>query len=116
MAKATPEAAANERLFVYGSLQQAEVQRQLIGRELQGEADTLAGYRRFFPAGYGYPMILPEAGEVVAGMLLHISPAELARFDAYEGEAYRRVRVRLQSAREAWVYISSGLLQPPDEA
>src|SRR5688500_3830955 len=34
-----------EYLFSYGTLQQADVQTRLFGRLLQGEPDTLPGYR-----------------------------------------------------------------------
>ena len=44
----------------------------------------------------------------MAGLVLGLSEAELARADAYEGEAdYVRVRIRLESGREAFVYLSA---------
>jgi gamma-glutamylcyclotransferase (GGCT)/AIG2-like uncharacterized protein YtfP len=34
------------------------------------------------------------------------SDTELGQLDEYEGSEYRRVRVRLQSGREAWLYTA----------
>jgi gamma-glutamylcyclotransferase (GGCT)/AIG2-like uncharacterized protein YtfP len=41
----------------------------------------------------------------VPGTVLAITLAELAAADAYEVEAYERVRTVLASGRSAWVYV-----------
>ena len=46
-----------------------------------------------------YPAIFPCEGAVVEGKLMCLSEEELSQFDAYEGEEYRRTKVR--------VYVSS---------
>lgn len=92
----------DEKLFVYGTLQDPAMQLDLIGRTLDGVPDTLPGFRRF--ALLAYPVILPYPGDTVTGQVLTITPVELAKFDAYEGETYLRVRVTLASGLEAWVY------------
>ena len=46
-----------------------------------------------------------DADDRVAGVVLTLDQAGLARADDYEGPEYRRVRVRTQSGRDAWVYI-----------
>lgn len=43
----------------------------------------------------------------VPGRLYPLTPAELTAADAYEGEAYRRVRVRTEAGAEAWVYVAT---------
>jgi gamma-glutamylcyclotransferase (GGCT)/AIG2-like uncharacterized protein YtfP len=44
----------------------------------------------------------------VRGMVFTITPEELAAADSYETKDYKRVRVRLGSGGEAWVYVSAG--------
>lgn len=96
-----------ERLFVYGSLQDPAVQKRIIGRTIEGTPDSLAGYTRKwiqFPEGE-FPMIFPEAGSVVEGHVLDVTPEEIPLLDRYETTAYRRIRVTLQSGLETWVYM-----------
>ena len=71
-----------------------------------GQPDTLAGYKKYsirLATGI-YPIIRPEAGGLVEGLVIQITPAELALIDHYEGDAYQRKKVTLVSGRWAWVY------------
>lgn len=105
-------------LFSYGTLQDEAVQHACFGRLLDGEADSLSGYARswieIFEAaaaderrGVSYPVLDPtgNAADEVRGRVFEITDADLASADAYEGAEYRRVRVRLGSGADAWVYI-----------
>jgi len=99
-----------EKLFSYGTLQNPATQRKLLGRELgEGSPDTLRGYRLAQLTGVHavYPIVQPEPGATVAGLLFEVDPEELARLDTYEGEAYQRLSVRLVSGRRAWVYCAN---------
>lgn len=97
-----------ESLFVYGTLMNPMIQQRVFGRVTPGEAEALAGYGKdYIRLGSGvYPIIRPEPGGVVEGRLLQVTAAELRLIDRYEGATYRRVRVRLVSGKEAWVYIA----------
>lgn len=106
-------------LFSYGSLRDAPVQMACFGRLLEGEADRISGYMKSWieildpaagvDAGRSrvYPILDPtgNADDAVAGCVFELTGAELASADAYEGAEYSRVRVRLASDRDAWVYI-----------
>jgi gamma-glutamylcyclotransferase (GGCT)/AIG2-like uncharacterized protein YtfP len=105
-------------LFSYGTLQQDEVQLSSFGRLLEGEDDSLPGYRQSMieitdpevirKSGKSFhPIVAASAdpGDTVPGKVFQITPAELAAADAYEAADYKRVRVRLRSGIEAWVYI-----------
>jgi len=106
------------KLFSYGTLQQEEVQRATFGRRLEGRADALVGYRRSM-IGIDDPEVVRTSGKAqhpivaltgkdgdrVEGALFEITEAELAHADAYEVAAYVRVRARLASGVEAWVYV-----------
>ena len=97
-----------ESLFVYGTLRDPQVQANVFGRVVQGQADTLDGYRKaeITIGGSVYPIAVadPMRDQSIAGQVLEVTPAELVDIDRYEGDEYRRVRVRLRSGLEAWVY------------
>jgi hypothetical protein len=107
-------------LFSYGTLQQAEVQLASFGRLLEGGADALPGYRQSMheildpdvirTSGKRFhPIVEPSTvrSDEVTGTVFSISAAELAAADAYEVSAYKRVRVRLRSGRDAWAYLKA---------
>jgi hypothetical protein len=96
------------------------VQRALFGRELVGEPDALEGYvvnlvaiRDAAGPGAneaGEYLILRKAqgpAPAVRGRALRLTQAELAKADAYETHAYRRVEVTLLSGRRAFVYVAA---------
>jgi len=111
--------ACSERLFSYGTLRDEAVQRANFGRKLQGLPDAVMGYR-LSTVKITDPEVVAESGlevhkilmpgddpaEMVEGVVFAITPAELRAADEYETDAYKRVRVKLKSGLDAWVYIS----------
>jgi gamma-glutamylcyclotransferase (GGCT)/AIG2-like uncharacterized protein YtfP len=100
-------------LFCYGTLRDPEVRRSVFGRSLDGEADALRGHEfgTVVIDGTAYRTLVasdrPDA--LVEGLVLQLLDGDLARVDAYEGSTdYRRVSVRLESGRLAFVYVSAG--------
>jgi len=109
-------------LFSYGTLRQREVQFATYGRELEGVADTLGGYRlasliisdpRVVEiSGKPVHMIARASGasnDRIDGVVFEISEAELAATDHYEVDVYARVEVTLESGRTAWAYVGKPL-------
>lgn len=98
--------ARTEALFAYGTLLDAAIQNRLIGRTVLSEADALPGYRigNLKLTRGTYRIAEPAHGHEIAGGVMWLTPAELRRFDAYEGPHYERARVTLASGLEAWVY------------
>ncbi|WAC60305.1 gamma-glutamylcyclotransferase family protein [Brevundimonas sp. SL130] len=112
-------------LFAYGTLQDPAVQTAVFGRALAphpgpGAPDRLSGFRLShipvddpqITAETGlthYPILIPTTDEAppVPGRLYPLTPADLTAADAYEGEAYRRVRVTTEAGAEAWVYVAA---------
>lgn len=95
-----------EALFVYGTLMEEQVQMMVLGRVVPGEPDRLLDYKKY-PIKLGcnvYPIVKPEPGQAVEGVVLQLTPAELQRTDQYETSAYQRKKVTLASGRPAWVY------------
>ncbi|MBU2030886.1 MAG: gamma-glutamylcyclotransferase [Alphaproteobacteria bacterium] len=122
-------------LFAYGTLQDPAVQTAVFGHALAphpgtGAPDRLRGFRLShipvedppidgppvdapeITAETGlthYPILIPTTDDAppVPGRLYPLTPADLTAADAYEGEAYRRVRVRTEAGAEAWVYVAT---------
>lgn len=91
-----------EKLFVYGTLYDPEVQERVLGRRTGGTPDTLLGFRK--DTWQGYPMVVPDENATIDGHILEVTADELAQIDIYESDAYIRERVTLRSGTKAWVY------------
>jgi len=97
-------------LFVYGTLQDDARVRRIVGRRLAWRPAELRGYYRTLDPTIGYPVVRRRAGARVQGrLLLEVTARTLAALDAYEGDAYRRVRARVRlsdgTAVETRVYV-----------
>jgi gamma-glutamylcyclotransferase (GGCT)/AIG2-like uncharacterized protein YtfP len=108
----------SELLFSYGTLQKEDVQLEVFSRLLRRSKDVLAGYKLspveitdtgFLSKGEdrGQLTLVPTSDENdrIEGSVFEISAKELLAADKYEPENYKRVKVRLQSGKEAWAYI-----------
>ncbi len=95
-----------EKLFVYGTLTAPARQRAIIGRAAASAPAALDGYHKdeIRLGLHTYPIARPRAGARLEGLVLEVTEAELALFDRYETDAYRRVRVTLADGAEAWLY------------
>src|SRR5689334_1846665 len=102
-------------LFSYGTLQLPEVQRATYGRLLEGRPDVLIGYR-LVPLAITSPEVVALSGapvhmiacrtgdpaERIPGVVYRITPAELEATDDYEGDAYARREIGLESGAAAF--------------
>lgn len=97
------------RLFVYGTLRDDELVQRLVGRRLPRRPAVLEGYCRTLDARVGYPVVHPLRGSSVDGNLLEgVDESALTILDAYEGKAYRRIVVQVETSdgrAEAYVYV-----------
>lgn len=97
-------------LFSYGTLQNEDVQRTVLGRALKGKNGILLGYRISEKKVHGkYPLIEPSAIKTdrVKGKLFRVSNFELHELDQYETYAYMRIEVELKSGTKAWAYVEN---------
>ena len=96
-----------ENLFVYGSLLQGRVQKRVIGREITSIEDRVKGYMKstLRLGGKKYPVAVPFPGKLLEGKMLEVTWPELISLDEYERDAYRRIKVVLQSGKEAWMDV-----------
>ena len=109
-----------ENLFAYGTLQTLEVQLSTFGRQLDGRADALLGYRlrivriedEEFVAASGTANhrsleFTGDNSDVVEGTVYKVTASELEKADAYEPAGYQRTLVQLRSELKAWVYFQT---------
>lgn len=107
-------------LFSYGTLQLDQVQLDTFGRLLHGTTDALIGYRLekvrikdpevVAISNEAYHPIAIHTGnpnDYIEGLCFKISKKELEHADSYEVSDYKRVKTKLRSGKEAWVYIQS---------
>lgn len=95
-----------EFLFVYGTLQNTDIQQKIIGKILKGESDVLENHTvlKIRINGEIYPVLTKAKNKSVSGLVLDILPTDFPLIDEYETDAYKRVKVRLKSGKAAWVY------------
>lgn len=83
-------------VFTYGSLMFPQVWQRVVRGDYRSAVARLDGHARFEIAGETYPGMVVRPGASVDGVLyFDISPADVAALDAFEGEEYRRDRVRV---------------------
>lgn len=112
--------AHTERLFSYGTLRYEKVQIANFGRKLEGQEDTLHGFKLsqveiknsdvVATSGDNFHPIISYTGnpsDWVSGIVFAISKEELVQADKYEVSEYKRVNVILKSGINAWVYINA---------
>jgi Gamma-glutamyl cyclotransferase, AIG2-like len=108
-------------LFAYGTLRQENVQLATFGRLLGGRPDSLAGFALstmtitdpnvIATSGSAVHTIArpsPDPGDRIPGLVFALTPAEIEAADRYEAGPIERIRVRLESGMEAFVYVSAG--------
>lgn len=101
---------ATEYLFTYGTLQQEDIQLTVFSRTLSGFSDTLSGYKLSDEKVVGIYPVMQNSDvptDFVNGRVYMCSNKEILDVDKYEGPAYKRIKVTLNSGKSAWAYISS---------
>ena len=106
-------------LFSYRTLQLKKVQMETFGRKLNGIRYCLRGYKtkdliindKNIVESSGldiHPIIFYTGNKIdcVNGILFDVSSEELNKADSYEVSEYKRVKVKFESKKEGWVYIS----------
>lgn len=108
-----------ELLFSYGTLQKEKTQIQLFGRILQGATDTLEGYKvaaieirdeSYLSRGEKKDQLTAvlseDENDFINGTAFELTEKELLAADKYEPDNYKRIKVKLGSGKEAWIYIA----------
>lgn len=97
----------SQKLFVYGTLRDADVQERVIGRTVNSTPDRICGYARRMDLFAPYAVAMPASeSDCFDGVVLDVTD-DLIKLDAYETAAYTRIQVTLVSGTSAWMYIGS---------
>ncbi len=98
-----------ENLFVYGTLKDKKIQKQICGRSINMAPDILPGYKisEIIIDNEVFPLIIQDNDGEVTGGVMQVAKSELERIDEYETVAYVRIAVKLRSGISAWVYVKA---------
>jgi len=85
------------------------VQHRVFGRVIGGVRDALDCFElgTISIDGREYPGLRSGGSARTDGLVLRLSNADLAKADAYETAAYRRIEGTLVSGRRAFVYVAA---------
>jgi len=111
--------ATSINIFSYGTLRDPNVQKQVLNRQVTAWPDSLSRYELSYITitdesvlaisnQNKHPIINYSgcANDIVEGVLLEITPPELANFDKYETDDYHRIEVLLNSGKTAFAYVA----------
>jgi len=107
-----------QNIFSYGTLQQKNVQLQILGKLLDGIEDTIEGYCVTqleikdlsvlnVSQNKMHPIIYFTGNKInkVTGTLFSVSEMDLLKIDTYEVDDYHRIEIYLKSGKKSWVYV-----------
>lgn len=84
-------------IFTYGSLMYAPVWTKVVTGHYPYQTATLYDYQRVCVKNEDYPVIIPQAGKQLHGIIyFDVSTADVKRLDAFEGEYYNRINHPIQ--------------------
>ncbi len=99
-----------EYFFSYGSLQDFSIQQTLLGKNLKGENDVLHGYsiaNEKIADQFPIAVKSEDSKDKIPGTLYLLTDQDMSKIDIYEGPAYMRVKLPLESKKMAWVYVKN---------
>ena len=98
-------------LFTYGTLQNSKMQLALFKRLLKGQPDQLKGFKQesIILGNNRYPILIKsnDPKNTITGICYALNEKEIKICDEYEGSSYQKIKVTLESKKEAWVYIEA---------
>ena len=107
-----------QKIFSYGTLQQVNVQLEILGKTLSGAEDIIEGYYTEYleikdlsvlkaSQNKMHPIIYFTGNKAhkVFGTLFSVTKKDLLKIDCYEVKDYQRIMVPLKSGNESWVYV-----------
>jgi gamma-glutamylcyclotransferase (GGCT)/AIG2-like uncharacterized protein YtfP len=100
------------KVFCYGTLQEASVQLELIGRTVEGPITSIEGYivvRDYIDPedGLPYPRIIKHDNGCVYGRVLEFTLDEINVLSEYETEMYSMETITTKDGQDVFVYMPS---------
>jgi len=94
------------RIFAYGTLLFDDVMEAVVGRRFEGTPARLHGYERRRVQARSYPAIVMAEEKITEGIVFSgLDEETLERLDVFEGSAYVREWVTLETGVGAWAYV-----------
>lgn len=102
-------------VFVYGTLRRRGSNHHEMARAIFLCEATVIG-NLYQIAWYPGAILQADASQVIVGELFRVSASHMPQLDAYEGEEYRRVRVKAHTAEgeifDAWMWEYTKKVDP----
>ena len=98
-----------EELFIYGTLKDKNVQKEILRRIIEDAKIGVIGGYNLIEVKIDNKVnhsIIPNKNFSVVGLVLLVTNEELKLLDKYEDENYKREKVVLVGGKEVWVYKS----------
>jgi gamma-glutamylcyclotransferase (GGCT)/AIG2-like uncharacterized protein YtfP len=98
------------KLFIYGTLLDEEVQKEVLNRHLGGDFGLLDNYivmRDWEVERIAYPRLYPHSGGCVIGKVVKVTDEELLILDEWETNRYIRQKIYLKSGLEVDSYLAN---------
>lgn len=95
-------------VFIYGTIRSEDVQRELFGRTVHGQPDSVSGYKllnNIVIDGERYPYLSPEKNGIVYGVRIKLSTEELVALDVFEASEYTRKEIVTDGGHTAYAYF-----------
>lgn len=98
------------KIFCYGTLQEAQVQTDLIGRVVTGELTSISGYvvlRDYVDPtdGIAYPRVVAMPNGCVYGRVLEFTDSEVLALNEYETEMYTLEDITTATGEVVKIYM-----------
>lgn len=97
-----------EKLFIYGTLLDPNIQMNLLGRICPGKwalVDNFVLRRDWNVEGTAYPRLYPYSAGCVVGQVIEVDENELRIIDEYETDAYVREQIFVKDYGHAQTYF-----------
>jgi len=97
------------KLFIYGTLVDSKIQKEVLNKTFKLTAQTLLGYKIIETKidGVVYPAVVQDLNGKVEGFTIEVSNEDLQKIDLYETDKYKRIIVSLINGEASWVYIKN---------
>lgn len=103
-------------LFAYGSLMFPEVWEKVVTGRYEQACGMVKEHARYRVRDMTYPGMIAQPGASVEGVVyFDISDADMAVLDAFEGEAYRRLKVTVELSDGRQIEAQTYLFCEPSE-
>tara|TARA_R110002020_G_scaffold1019_5_gene5180 strand:- start:1763 stop:2065 length:303 start_codon:yes stop_codon:yes gene_type:complete len=95
-------------MFAYGTLVDDITRQAVLMRKVSAEKDTLKNFEKA-PHKYFeiYPTIRKAEDKTVEGVVFPVTVMDLVSLDRYETHHYKKIKVNLESGKEALAYIEN---------